>query len=189
MTARYTNRLTDVIGVAIRKTDAYVLVEQVLEIKPEVGVDEVAGVLERVVDTVGARVVERHSEGLLHLWQIEVVRVVRRWRGVVIFVSDVIDTAAAVVVVRRLDVVSAHVSRFVAELHDAGGQSSLRDGRVGVVVAGVAFGCGAAQLDLVEAAIVHVVGEFGIGVNRVVVGFDAVGAGNVSQLAFLTSGL
>lgn len=49
--------LTNVISITVRQTDAHILVEQVLEIQPEVGVDEVARVLERVVDAVGAGVV------------------------------------------------------------------------------------------------------------------------------------
>lgn len=90
--------------------------------------------------------------------------------------TDVVHAAPAVVVVRRLDVVAAHVGGFVADLQYAGSQLGVRNGRVRVVVACVSFGGGAAQLDLVQAAVVHVIGEFGVVVDGVIVGFDAVGA-------------
>lgn len=88
-----------------------------LKIQPEIGVDEITSVLELVVNAVVARVVESHTQCLLHLRQIEVIRVVRWGCGIIVRVytersvnalvgcmlasltADVIDTAAAIVVV------------------------------------------------------------------------------------------
>jgi len=131
--------------------------------------------LESKVDTVVARVVDRHTERLLDVAQVEVVRVARVRGGVLVWVADVVDAAAAVVVVRRFDIVTAHVLRFVADLHDTRSQFGLSDGRVSVVVAPVAFSSRAASSDLVEAAAKHVVCKLGIAVDGVVVSFDAVG--------------
>lgn len=76
--------LTDVIGISVRQANAHILVQQVLQVKPEVGVDEVACVLERVVDAVVAGVVEGYAEGFLDFGQVEVVWVVGGWGGVVV---------------------------------------------------------------------------------------------------------
>lgn len=62
-----TANLTDVVSIAIRQADAHILAKQVLQIKPEVRVDEVSRVLERVVDTIATRVVERNTESILYL--------------------------------------------------------------------------------------------------------------------------
>lgn len=169
-----------------------------LKIEPKVRVDEIASVLEGIVDAVVARVVEGNAERLLHLRQVEVIRVVRGRRRVIVRVyitvsqsfcgsssrsltANIIDATAAVVVVRRFDVVTAHVSGLIADLHNARGKLGIGDGRVRVVVASVASSCGTANLDLVEAAIIHVICELGVVVDGVVVGFDAVGAEQVSQ--------
>jgi hypothetical protein len=95
--------------------------------------------------------------------------------------ANIVDTAATVVVVWRLDVVTAHVGSLVADLHHTGRQLRISDWCIGIVVAGIASSCGAADFDLVKAAVVHVVGELGIVVDGVVVGFDTVGAREVSQ--------
>jgi hypothetical protein len=51
---RYAHRLTDIISIAICQTDAHILVKEMLKIQSEVGVDEIASVLELVVDAVVA---------------------------------------------------------------------------------------------------------------------------------------
>jgi hypothetical protein len=173
--------VADVVGITISQADAHVLVQEVLQIKPEVRVDEVSAVLEGVVDGVGAGVVECDAEGFLNLGQVEVIGVVRRRSGVIVTVADIIDTASAVVVVRRLDVVAAHIGGFVADLKNARGQLGLCDRRVGREVACVASGCSATDLDLVETSIVHGVCKLRIRIDGVVVCFDSVGADGVSR--------
>ena len=146
-----------------------------LKIQPEVRVNEVAAVLESIVDAVAAGIVESDTKSFLHFRQIEVLGVVG-WRSrILVWVSDVVDTTSTVVVVWGFDIIAAHVGGFVTDLQYPRCQFSLCDGRVCMVVAGVAFSCGTADLDLVQTAVVHVIGKLGVRVNGVVVGFDAVG--------------
>ncbi len=57
--------LTDVIGITVGKTDAHILVEQVLQVEPEVGEDEVTSSLEGIVVGIVTRVIQSHTESLL----------------------------------------------------------------------------------------------------------------------------
>lgn len=78
------SRLTDVISITVRQTDAHVLIEQMLQIESKVWIDKVSRVLESIVNTVAARVIKSDAKGLLHLRQVEIVRIVRRWRWIVV---------------------------------------------------------------------------------------------------------
>ena len=112
---------------------------------------------------------------MLNLCLIEIGRVIRRWGRVVVRMADVINTTSTIVVVRRFDVIATHVCRLVADLLHAWGQFFLGDRGIGVIVAGVAFGSGAAKTNLVEASVEHVVCKLGIRIDGVVVCFDTVG--------------
>src|SRR5690242_11689852 len=133
------SRLTDVISITVRQTDAHVLIEQMLQIEPKIRIDEVSRVLESIVNTVAARVIKSDAKGLLHLWQVEIVRIVRRRRWVVVWVAYVVDPASAVVVVWRFDVITAHVGSLVADLQHPRRQLSIRNRRIYMVVARIAF--------------------------------------------------
>lgn len=76
--------------------------------------------------------------------------------------ANIVDTASAVVVVWGLDVITAHIGSFVTDLQDTRSQLVLGDGRSGIVVACIAFGCSTTDLDLIETAIVHAVCKLGV---------------------------
>ena len=83
--------LTDVISIAVCKCNSHSLVEQILKILAEVGEDEVARVLELVVDVaVGSRVVQVDTNGILYVCLIEVRSQVRRGRRVIAWVTDIV---------------------------------------------------------------------------------------------------
>lgn len=87
--------LTDVISIAVCKCNSHSLVEQILEILAEVGEDEVARVLELIVDVaVGSRVVQVDTNGILYVCLVEVRSQVRRRRRVIAWVTDVVGTTA-----------------------------------------------------------------------------------------------
>jgi len=90
-------------------------------------------------------------------------------------VADVIDSASTVVVVWGLDVVTAHVCGFVADLQLAWSQFRLGDWGINMVVGRISLRSSAAESNLVETAVVHVVRELGVRVNGIVVRLDAVG--------------
>jgi len=90
-----TKPIADVISIAICKSYAYSLVKEVLEILAEVREDEVARVLELVVDVaVGCRVVQVDTNGILHMCLVEVRGQVRRRRRVIARVTDIVGTTA-----------------------------------------------------------------------------------------------
>lgn len=67
------------------------LVKQILEILAEVRENEVARVLELVVDVaVGSRVVQVDTNGILYVCLIEVRSQVRRGRRVIAWVTDIV---------------------------------------------------------------------------------------------------
>jgi hypothetical protein len=87
------NELADVISIAIRKSNAHSLVKEILEVLAEVREDEVARVLELVVDiAVGSRVVQVDTNGILHIGLVEVRGQVRRRRRVIAGVTDIVGT-------------------------------------------------------------------------------------------------
>ena len=88
--------------------------------------------------------------------------------------ADVIHAATTVEVVRRLDIVAAHIRRLVADLHYARCQLGCSDWCIGMVVGDVALGTGTAETNLIQAPVEHVVGKFGVGINGVIVGLDAI---------------
>ena len=58
--------VADVVGIAVVECDADGVVEDHFEVRKEVGIGEVTGLLEGVVDVVvGLRIVEVHAEGIL----------------------------------------------------------------------------------------------------------------------------
>lgn len=89
--------------------------------------------------------------------------------------SYIIHSSSAVVVVRRLDIITAHVCSLITNLQNSWGQLNSGDGSINVVIASVAFSRCSAKLDLVLAAVKHVIGEFGVRVDGVVVCLDTVG--------------
>lgn len=168
-------QLTNIIRIPIRQTNPHPLIKQILQIQPKIRIYKIPRILKRIVNPIITRVIQRNAQRLLHFSQIQILGVVRRGRGIVVAVPDIVHASAGVVVVRRLDVVATHVCGFVADLQNAGGELCRSDLRVDVVEAGVALcGC-AAVCDLVEASVDHFVGEFGVGVDGGVVGFYAVG--------------
>ena len=87
--------LADVISIAISQRDSHSLVKQILKILAEVREDEVACVLELVVDVaVGSRVVEVDTNGILYVCLVEVRGQVRRRRRVIARVTDIVGTTA-----------------------------------------------------------------------------------------------
>lgn len=85
--------LTDVIGISVSQCHPHSLVKQILEILAEIREDEVARVLELVVDVaVGSRVVQVDTNGTLHMCLVEVWGQVRRRRRVIARVTDVVGT-------------------------------------------------------------------------------------------------
>jgi hypothetical protein len=106
-------------------------------------------------------------------------------------VTDIVGSTIAVEVVRSLDVVTAHACCFAADALDARGELLLSNVRVRVVICAVAAGCNAAESNLVLASAEHVVGEFGVRVDGVVVRFDAVGVvdGKLWVILFLRDGV
>ena len=87
--------LTDIIGIAVSQGNSHSLVKQILEVLAEVGEDEVACVLELVVDVaVGSRVVQVDTNGILYMCLVEVRGQVRRRRRVIAGVTDIVGTTA-----------------------------------------------------------------------------------------------
>ena len=71
------------------------MVKQILEVLAEVREDEVARVLELIVDVaIGSRVVQVDTNGILYLCLIEVRGQVRRRGRVIAGVTDIVGTAA-----------------------------------------------------------------------------------------------
>ena len=98
-----TEPVADVICVTVDEGDADGAGENVLEVFDEVGPDEVASLLERVVDVaVRLSVVEVDAEGVHDIVSGEIVHVVARRGGVLGWVADVVSAAAAEDVVRAL---------------------------------------------------------------------------------------
>jgi hypothetical protein len=95
--------VADVIRVTVDESDANRSGENIFQVFDEVGPDEVASLLEGVVDLrVGLSIVEVHAEGILDFVLGKVVDVVARRGGVLGWVADVISAAAAEDVVRAL---------------------------------------------------------------------------------------
>lgn len=152
--------ITDVVGVAIDQRHTHGQVENLLEIGEEIRPGLVAGLLEgKVHGVIGHGVVQVDAEGVFHGGLLEIRQEVLRRSRVVGWMADVVDAAAAELVVRALDVVAAHVGGFGAE---------------GVVGEGGAVG-GGAQGELVLAAVGHAVGKPHVVVDGLVDGLDAVG--------------
>lgn len=153
--------VADVVCVSIDESDADAILEDLFDVFEEVGVDEVASALEaeRDVGRIGARIIDVYTQGLLRGFQVEEVHEVVWWRGVVVWMADVVDAAAAEFVVGLLDEGAAEVGCHCAcELAVFGG--AVRE---------------LAPFDLVAAAAGHVVGLLHEVVDCVVDGFDAIG--------------
>ena len=83
----------DVISITICERDSHSLVKEILEILAEVREDEVARVLELVVDVaVGSRVVQVDTNGILYMCLVEVRGQVRRRRRVIAGVTDIVGS-------------------------------------------------------------------------------------------------
>jgi len=171
-------RLTDVVGIAVCETDAHILVQKILQVESVIRVDEVSRILELVVNAIVSRVVEGNTKRLLYLWQVEIIGIQASWSRVCGRMTDIISTASRVKVVRRFDVVSAHVGGLVANLQIAWSQFGLGDGSICVVVGSVAFGRGPTEGNLVETAVEHVICKLGVRIDCIVVCLDAVGIVN-----------
>jgi hypothetical protein len=87
--------VADVISISICECYSYSLVKEIFEILAEVRENEVARVLELVVDVaVGGRVVQVDTNGILHMCLVKVRSQVRRRRRVVAGVTDIVGTTA-----------------------------------------------------------------------------------------------
>lgn len=107
--------VADVICVAVDERNAHRVVEDHFEVGDEVWVGEVAGIGKCVVDIiVGLGIVEVDAECVLHLGLVEVVVEVGGRGGVIIGMSDIVDAAAAKLVVRRFDIGATLVSSLLA---------------------------------------------------------------------------
>ena len=153
--------VADVVGVAVDEGDADGGVEDRLQVVDEVRVDEVAGLLEGVVNlAIGVlSVVCVDAEGGLGGRQVEEVLEVGGRGGVFVRVADVVDAAARVRVVGAFDVVAAHVLRFGADCLVG------ERGSVGLI----------AVADLIQTAVGHGKCKILIGIDRVVDCFDSIG--------------
>lgn len=81
--------ITDVVGVAVVEGDTDGVVEDHFEVGKKVGIGEVTGLLEGVVDViVGVRIVEVHAEGILDERLVEVLFEIGRRGGVYVGVAD-----------------------------------------------------------------------------------------------------
>lgn len=95
--------VADVISVTVDQGDAHGAGEDILQVLEEVGPDEVTGLLEGEVDlVVGHGVVEVDADGVLDVVLAQVVDKVARGCGIIVRVTDVVDTTAAEDVVRAL---------------------------------------------------------------------------------------
>lgn len=147
----------------IVQTDTQTLRKQVLEILEEAVVDEIPSGLESIVNViVGLCVIDTHTQCILHLSHIQEIREVLRGSGVITRMSDVIGASARILVVRALDIVSAHVLGLRAE-------------SLGSEVVLTGFSGFAAVLDVFETAAAHVQSELHVVVDGVIDGFNAVG--------------
>jgi hypothetical protein len=89
------NIRANIISISICECDSYSLVKEILKVLAEVREDEVARVLELVVDVaVGCRVVQVDTNGILYICLIEVRGQVRRRRRVIAGVTDIVGTTA-----------------------------------------------------------------------------------------------
>lgn len=151
--------IADVICVSVVHTHAQTGGEQHLDVFKEIRVNEIASLLECVVDVVVAgRIVEVHTQRILNVCLVEIIWEIR-WRGwVVVWVTNIIDTPITVRVVWSLDVVAAHILRFCAY--------SLAGGCRAVSIAAV--------FNLLETTVVHVASELHVVVDCIVDSFDAV---------------
>lgn len=77
-------------------------------------------------------------------------------------VANIVDSASTIVVVWRFDVIPAHVGGLVADLQHPRRQLSICDRRIYMIIARIAFSCGSADLDLVQASVVHIVCKLGV---------------------------
>ena len=85
--------VADVVRVAVEKVHPHPQVEDCLQIFEEIGVDEVAGVLEAPVDiAVGCGVVEADAQSVLNKGCVEVVLKIGWWSWIVGWVANVIST-------------------------------------------------------------------------------------------------
>lgn len=151
--------VADVVGIAVDKGDAHGRVEDHLEVFEEDGPDEVARVLEDVVDlVVCVSVVEIDADRFLHIPLVQVLNEVVGGNGVFVWVADVIDAAAAVFAVRGFDVVAAHVFRF--------GADGVVGERCPVGVLAVAV--------LIQAPVIYIAREVHIDIDCVIDCFDFV---------------
>jgi hypothetical protein len=86
-----TKPVADVISISICECYSHSLVKEIFEILAEVREDEVAGVLELVVDVaVGCGVVKVDANGILHVCLVEVRGQVWRRRRVIARVTDIV---------------------------------------------------------------------------------------------------
>ena len=84
--------VADVVGVAVVEGDADGVVEDHFEVGKEIGIGEVTGLLEGVINVVvGFSIVEVHAEGILDERLVEVLFEVGRRRGVYVWVADAGD--------------------------------------------------------------------------------------------------
>lgn len=106
--------VADVVCVAVVEADPHTRCQNMLKIREEIRIDKVAGMLELKVDVVvGVSVVRAHADGFLYISLIEILDEEVGSRGVSVWMTDVVDTPTAVVVVRRLDVVTTHIRSFL----------------------------------------------------------------------------
>ena len=124
-------------------------------------------------------VVDTDTDSVLDLCQVKVVLVEGRRRWIRDRMPDVVYTASSIEVIRRLNIVSAHVRSFRAEGGNAGvGGGCIRNLTAIISSWNVASidrcSCCFAKSDLIEATVQHEVRELSIAVNCVVVGFDAI---------------
>ena len=149
-----TKPVADVVCVAVDKSHSHTGVEEVFQVRHEVRVHKVASLLESEVDFVvrEASVIGIDTKSVLCRCVVEERYDVVRWRRVIIWMADVVDATATEEVVRRLDVVTAHVGCFGADC------LTIQGGGVDLF----------ASLDLFETAVGHVASKLHVVVDGVV---------------------
>ena len=152
--------LADVVGVAVNEADTDVAVQKGLQVLNEVGVQEIACLLECVGDlAVGeSSVIGVHTEGLLGGGQVQEGLEVCRRRRVDVWMANVINASSAIGVIWPFDVVSTHVGCLGTD-GLVGERGAIR---------------GDAEFDLLQTSILHVQSKVHIVEDRVVDCFDAV---------------
>jgi hypothetical protein len=153
--------VADVISVAVNERDSDRVVQKVLEVLQEVGIDKISGLLEGEIDPAQQlasvnipggiilliirviRVVTGHSKGFLDRSLVEIWYEVVRRRRIIGWMSDIINATFSEDVIRPFDVVTAHACCLRAD------RLAIEGGVISCV----------AEIYLVEASIWHVASE------------------------------